>query len=116
MDTRIMLVENDAAVRAMLRVTVRVHRVGQVVAETETSEEANRLAAHERPDLVILDLMLDDASGPAVFEGIRTASPSSRVVIFTAHDSHRQWYEEQGAVFVAKTSNTDRLVRALRMN
>ena len=108
-----MLVEDSDAVRAMLRVTVRVNRLGRIVAEALTSADASRLAAREQPDVIVLDLGLPDASAPDVFDIVRTASPDSRLVIFSAHESKEAWCVQQGAIFVAKSNGPAGLVTAL---
>jgi DNA-binding NarL/FixJ family response regulator len=112
--SRLMLVEDDQATRAMLRVAARVNRLGAVVAEAETSADAKRLAESVRPDVIVLDLYLHDAGGREVFHGVRAASPKSGIVVYTAFESQRDWYEQQGAPVVAKSASTDDLVRAIK--
>jgi DNA-binding NarL/FixJ family response regulator len=72
------------------------------------------LAAENRPDVIVLDLGLRDARGDVVFDGIRLASPASRVVVYTAHESQQSWYESRGATFVSKSTGSDEIVSALR--
>lgn len=43
-----------------------------------------------RPDLVVLDLYLDEADGFGVFEEIKRQEPDLPVIIFTAYDSYRE--------------------------
>jgi hypothetical protein len=50
-----------------------------------------------------------------VFDGIRLASPTSRVVIFTAHETDHSWYESRGAVFVPKSARPTEIVTALSL-
>jgi len=109
-----MLVEDDQAMRAMLRVAVRVNRLGRIVAEAGTSAEATRLADAERPDVIVLDLYLSDGGGRNVFSAVRAASPESKVVVYTAYESQRRWYEQQGAPVVGKSVGTDELVATIR--
>jgi len=42
-----------------------------------------------RPDLVLLDLYLDEADGFGVFQEIKRQEPDLPVIIFTAYDSYR---------------------------
>jgi DNA-binding NarL/FixJ family response regulator len=100
-----MIVDDSDEAIAMLRVLVRVKRLGRVVAEARSSEEANRLAAELQPDVIVLDLGLPDASDRRAFEGLRAAAPSARIVVFSAHDSRQGWYVERGVPFVAKTAD-----------
>lgn len=109
-----MLVDDDQLVLAMLRVAVRVNRLGKVVAEAESSVDANRLAARKRPDVIVLDLSLADATGRGVFTSLRAAAPASRIVIYTGHESEPGWYERRGATFVPKSSGARDLIAALK--
>jgi hypothetical protein len=56
--------------------------------------------------MIVLDLRLPDAAPRAAFAALRDAAPSARVVIYSARESSRRWYE-QGAQFFGKA--TDRL-------
>jgi DNA-binding NarL/FixJ family response regulator len=110
-----MLVDDDESARAMLRIALRVNRLGRVVAEASSSVDATRLAESVRPDVIVLDLYLTDAGGRSVFTTVRSASPESRIVIYTAYESQRTWYEGQGVAVVGKSASTDDLVAALRL-
>ena len=90
-----------------------MNRAGQIVAEATTSEEANRLAAQQQPDVVVLDLALPDAAGRIVYDGIRLAAPATRFIIFTAHESEHRFYTQQGVTFIAKIDRPAALVAAL---
>jgi two-component system nitrogen regulation response regulator GlnG len=50
-----------------------------------TVAEGVRLFEADRPDVVVLDLMLPDGSGLDAFEAIRAISPKQPVVFITAH-------------------------------
>jgi DNA-binding NtrC family response regulator len=60
-------------------------RRGHVVRCAHSGEAGLRLAAHEPPQLVFLDLRLGDVSGLEVLEGLHTSAPNAEVVIVTAH-------------------------------
>jgi CheY-like chemotaxis protein len=66
---RIVLVENDAAVAALIAETLE--SMGhEVCAMTSTETAAVAAAAHYQPDLLIVDVNLDEGSGPAAVERI----------------------------------------------
>src|SRR5438552_5693539 len=79
---RILVVEDDAAVRLGLR------RAGQKegfeVAEAASGPEALDELARQRPDLVLLDLMLPGPSGFDVCRSVHQRDPSLPVIILTA--------------------------------
>jgi DNA-binding NarL/FixJ family response regulator len=111
---RALLVDDLSDVRTMVRIALRLSGTAAVVAEAGTSELAARVAEQVRPDLVVLDIRLPDASGRETFIRVRGASPTSKLVMFTVSDSDRDWYVEQGAMYVHKSAGTAALVQAVR--
>jgi DNA-binding response OmpR family regulator len=61
---RILIVEDDAAIRAMLR--KRLEANAYEVLDAEDGEEGLALARQEKPDLILLDLMLPKRDGYSV--------------------------------------------------
>jgi DNA-binding response OmpR family regulator len=61
-------------------------RVGLAVAAAAAGETALRLLAEQRPDLVLLDVMLPRKSGYEVCEAIRgnAAFQATRIILLTA--------------------------------
>ncbi|GAB3991053.1 hypothetical protein GCM10028771_09790 [Nocardioides marmoraquaticus] len=74
-----------------LQLTMRPNVV--VVGEAETGDAAVSLAAHLRPDLVILDVSMPGMDGLQALPRIRTATPSTRVMVISAH--HNEVMEDQ---------------------
>jgi two-component system, OmpR family, phosphate regulon response regulator PhoB len=62
--TRMLVVDDETAIRRALAVNLSAR--GYEVDSAATGEEALRLAADHRPDLVLLDLMLPDVAGTEV--------------------------------------------------
>jgi DNA-binding response OmpR family regulator len=60
-------VEDEGDIRQLVRFQLERH--GHAVCEAETGEAALTLGGTERPALVILDLMLPDADGYALWSG-----------------------------------------------
>jgi len=81
----VLVVDDDTEQRAeFVRV---ISRVGYSVADASTGGEALQKALAQRPDLVVLDLMLPDMYGAQVAGAIRAVAGSTRmpIVIVTAH-------------------------------
>jgi DNA-binding NarL/FixJ family response regulator len=57
-----------------------------VVGQAGTLEEARRMAAELRPDLVLLDLYLPDGDSLGLLEDLRSQPDPPRVVVLTAHN------------------------------
>jgi two-component system NarL family response regulator len=79
-------------------------------------EAAERVAA-TRPDVVVLDVVLDDGSGIDVLDHLREASPASRVVMLTAVESVDDVVvalSRGASAWLPKTVDTGHLVRVIR--
>src|SRR5919197_2373575 len=79
---RILVVDDDPAVRLSLRLAGQ--KEGFEVAEAASGPEALDELARQRPDLVLLDLMLPGPSGFEVCRSVHQRDPSLPVIILTA--------------------------------
>jgi two-component system, OmpR family, KDP operon response regulator KdpE len=82
--SRILVVEDDAPLRDALATSLRAH--GYEASEAGTAEEGVVLAAHDEPDLVLLDLSLPGADGFHALERLRTFT-AIPVVVLTVRDA-----------------------------
>ncbi|MBX3634871.1 MAG: sigma 54-interacting transcriptional regulator [Rubrivivax sp.] len=80
---RVLIVDDDADLLRLLG--MRLTAAGYRVAGAESAEDALRLLATERPQLVISDVQLPGADGLALFERIRERHPALPVILLTAH-------------------------------
>ena len=80
---KLLIVDDEPNVRYSLEKTFRADEVDVVTAET--GREGLRLAQHEAPDAVLLDVRLPDMSGLDVFAQIREHDRRLPVIIMTAH-------------------------------
>lgn len=58
----------------------------RVVAATTHGGEAIEIAARHRPDLALLDYRLPGIDGVAIARAIKSDSPNTQVIMFTAYD------------------------------
>ena len=79
MAASILVVEDEPAIQALIGTVLR--RSGHDVREAATADEAWRQVAAALPDLVLLDWMLPDASGPAMARQMRTEARTREVPI-----------------------------------
>ena len=82
---RLLLVDDDADVRASVRLGFELHWRDLEVLEAERGAEALSLVEEQRPDLVLLDVGLPDIDGYGVLREIRAFS-SVPVIMLTARD------------------------------
>src|SRR6202166_3051846 len=90
---KIVLIEDDADLYALLK--YNLEKEGFTMAGAQTGKGAIELCRRERPDLILLDIMLPDSDGLDICKGIRAHSELAHIpVIF----------------LTARASETDRIV------
>jgi len=81
---RVMIVDDQTAIRQMLATFVRELPEFLVVAEAGNLVEAVRLASETRPDVVVLDWMFPGGGGLGFLHAMKAASLQPNVLIFSA--------------------------------
>ena len=96
---KILLIEDDADLFALLK--YNLEKEGFQMAGSQTGKGAVELCRRERPDLIILDIMLPDSDGLDICKGIRARPELAHIpVIFLtarASETHRIVGLELGA-------------------
>ena len=114
MTVRVLLVDDVADVRRLVRIALRFHGGFEVVGEAGAGVQAIELATRLRPDIVLLDLGLPDLAGRDVLSRVREVAPDAKVVVFTGADNDDPaYYEEHAAGYVRKSGDLDYLVELL---
>ena len=84
---RVVLVDDHTVFRLGLRALLAAAPGIEVVGEASDGEEALRVCARERPDLVIMDLSMAGMDGVAATRRLAEQGPGSpRVLVLTMHD------------------------------
>ena len=86
---KILIADDHAMVRRGLKAMLEQHDGWQICAEAATGREAVNLAAKHRPDIAILDIAMPELNGLEATRGIRSASPTTAILIFTMVESTR---------------------------
>jgi DNA-binding NarL/FixJ family response regulator len=85
--TILMLVEDDADYRLLIRVTLAADPRFEISGEAPTVESGIELAKEAHPNLIILDHNLDGQMvGLSAAPLLKAAAPESKIVLFTAYD------------------------------
>lgn len=82
---RIGVVDDHEVVRRGLRATLENEPDMEVVADVRTGREAVAAAREHQPDVMLVDVRLEDSDGPTVCERVRAVAPATRVVMLTGH-------------------------------
>lgn len=84
---RILIVEDDAGLRRLLRMIFEGDAGFEVVGEADDGRAAIALARHFGPDLVLLDLAMPGMGGLEALPLIRAVAPGAKVVVLSGLDS-----------------------------
>jgi DNA-binding NarL/FixJ family response regulator len=117
MTIRVLVVDDQAMVRAGFRMLLADETDIEVVAEAGTGLEAVREAARVRPHVVLMDIRMPEMDGLEATRRILAADPESRVLILTTFDLDEYVFRalEAGASgFVLKDDPPEQLIDAVR--
>ena len=81
----LLIVDDDASMRDLLRLTFELHPQFDVVAEAANGADAVTAAGEHQPDAVILDVMMPGTDGLEALPRILSASPDSKIIVFSAY-------------------------------
>ena len=85
---RVMIVDDNAAVREGLESILSANADITVVATAANGEEAVDGVATHAPDVVLMDSQMPVMDGVEATRRIKEASPSTKVLFLTVHPSH----------------------------
>ncbi|HZN12776.1 MAG TPA: EAL domain-containing protein [Acidimicrobiales bacterium] len=113
---RVLIVDDDRAVRGLARLLLDGESGFDVVGEAEDGRQGVALARHYQPDLVLLDLAMPGVGGLEALALIKAVAPSAKVVVFSGLDAGE--FEAKatahGAVgFIQKGGDPDRVAQHL---
>ena len=82
MKTKVLLVEDEESIRKFVK--INLEREGSIIFEAGSGEEGIEVARRERPDIVVLDIMLPGIDGFEVCKTLRGEFPSLGIIMLTA--------------------------------
>ena len=81
-----MIADDHDIVRRGVRDVVESHIGWEICGETSHGDDVLAIAMEHRPNVVVLDVSLPGLNGIAVTRQIRSALPTTEVLLFTMHD------------------------------
>jgi len=116
METRILLADDHAVLRAGLRLLLEAQPDLKVVGEASDGREAMRLAEALKPELILLDLTMPGLSGMETLPTLKKMLPATRILILTMHDDVsylRQALSRGASGYVLKKAADSELISAV---
>ncbi|MEU6234118.1 response regulator transcription factor [Kitasatospora sp. NPDC047058] len=116
MTIRVLVAEDQAAVRAALVMILRAEPDLEVVGQAADGEEAVRLALELRPDVVLMDVQMPRLDGVSATREV-VAAGAAQVLVLTTFDLDEYVYgalRAGAAGFLLKDLEADTLVEGIR--
>lgn len=113
---RVLVAEGHKPFRAGLRLLIDCEPTMAVVAEADSYDEAIALAQSQKPDVIVLDLVVNGESGLDYIPKLRDVSPDTRILILTGitDSSIHQQAVKLGAIgVVLKNQEPGVLIKAI---
>jgi DNA-binding NarL/FixJ family response regulator len=83
---RVLLVDDNTEVRAMVRELFETHPDFEVAGEADNGRDGVAKASNLKPDLVVLDLVMPVMTGLDAAPLLRKEVPAALLILFTAHE------------------------------
>jgi two-component system, NarL family, response regulator NreC len=84
---RVLVVDDHAVIRKGIQSILGAWPEWQVSGEAANGEEAVQLTKELKPDIVLMDISMPGMGGLEATRAIRRASPDTKVLLLTLHDS-----------------------------
>ena len=117
MSTRVLIVDDHAVVRSGLRLLLEREDDIEVVGEAGTADEGVRAARLEKPDVILLDVVMPGRSGLEATSEMLEASKGARILVLSMQDDPtyvREAFAGGASGYMLKEAADAELVQAIR--
>ena len=107
---KILVVDDDESMRALVR--LHLSNAGYQVAQAEDAVVAGKQLLASPPDLLIVDAEMPYLSGIDLVAALLADStaPAVPILFITAHEQHREKFDNMGVEYLIKPFRADALV------
>ena len=103
---RVVLVDDNDSIRKLIRWTLDMDPRFEVVGEAYDGRSAMRTIEMERPDAIVLDLIMPNMDGYHALSQIPFSSPDSKIMVLTDADVEPRVLASRGAHSVRAKGDT----------
>lgn len=114
----VLLVDDQAMIRAGLRMVLESEPDLAVIAEATNGAEAVQVGKRERPDVVLMDVRMPEMDGIEATRQLLEAAPDTKVIVVTTFDIDDYVYgalRAGASGFLLKDAPPDDLINAIRV-
>ncbi|RFA35248.1 DNA-binding response regulator [Virgibacillus dokdonensis] len=114
---RVVVVDDHEIVRKGIIAYLQTDQDIDVVGQAESGKEGVEVTLQERPDVVLMDLIMEDGNGIEATTHITQQSPSCKIIILTSFYDDEQIFPalEAGAFsYLLKTSSATEITEAIK--
>ena len=114
---KVLIVDDHDMVRRGLKAYLGTQGDMQVVGEAASGREAVRVAREERPQVILMDLLMDEGNGIEATREILAFHASCKIIVLTSFYDDQQVFPalEAGAFsYLLKTARGEDIVHAIR--
>ena len=107
MSSSILIVDDNAPIRRLIRSYIELHRDWHVCGEAENGKVAVEKVKDLQPDVVVLDFQMPIMNGLEAARKIALIAPNTAMVMLTMHNSHQLWKDAHAAGITEVLSKSD---------
>lgn len=114
---KIMIIDDDISIVKMLALIIEKHQLGTVVGTLNSGEEAVEEVLFNRPDILLIDLLLPHSDGIQVIQKLTAKGYNGKcIMISQVKDEHMisLAYEKGSMFFVSKPIKAQEIISLLR--
>src|SRR5690606_15926646 len=114
---RVIVVDDHEIVRKGIIAYLQTDPEINVIGQASSGNDGAQLILKEKPDVVLMDLMMDNGTGIDATKQVMQEYPSCKIIILTSYYDDQQVFPalEAGAFsYILKTSSADEIVSAIK--
>ena len=114
---RLLVVDDQTVVREGLAAILTNYSDIEVIGQAADGIQAVEIIKKEKPDVLLLDMMMPNQDGLTTIPKVRDVSPNTRILVVTAYAENDLVYQaiKAGALgYILKDATRDQLLQAVR--